>query len=78
MVISDKDYRPETQRFLRHYFFEKRFIFLEGPMTEDYTSDPTMPFGWSTSPRGVIDQILYLALEPQPIRLIINSPSGSV
>jgi len=77
MLAADKEFRTENQKFLRQTFFEKRILFLEGVMTYDYCNDPTMPMGWPTSPRGVMDQLFYLDnLEEKPIRLFIDSPGG--
>jgi len=77
MLAHDKEFHQHNQRLLRQLLFEKRVIFPEGPMGDAYSGDPTMPMGWVCSPRGVIDQIIYLSSKGQePIKLIINSPGG--
>ncbi|MEK7087505.1 MAG: ATP-dependent Clp protease proteolytic subunit [Patescibacteria group bacterium] len=86
MLTHDKEFSQRNNLFLRQLFFEKRrLIFLEdhvdGSGGAAYCNDPTMP-GWSVSPRGVIDQILYLDhvenSQNSPIRLVIDSPGGYV
>lgn len=79
MLVYDKEFHHDNQRLLRQFLFEKRVIFLEGFMGDAYTTDPTMPMGWTCSPRGVIDQLLYLSSDRRkPITLIINSPGGYI
>ena len=79
MMTNDKEFNFDNQRFLRQLFFEERTIFLEGVMFDAYVSDATMPWGWTCSPRGVIDQLIYLSREPiKPIRIFIDSGGGSL
>lgn len=86
MFAHSKDFHQRNLRLLRQLFFEKhRLIFLECQIDESggaaYCNDPTMPT-WAVSPRGVIDQILYLDSigkpEKMPIRVIIDSPGGYI
>lgn len=79
MLTQDKNYHVDNQQLLRQFMFEKRIIFLEGPIDHAYINDISMPLGWSCSPRGVIDQIIYLSYQSKnPIYLIINSYGGVV
>lgn len=83
MLAHDSRFSQKQLRFLRQLFFEKyRLLFLECQMDESggaaYCNDPSLP-GWAVSPRGVIDQILYLdRLENKPIRLVVDSSGGFV
>ena len=44
-----------------------------------YCNDPSLPFDWASSPRSVIDQIIYLdSLNHEPIKLMIDSPGGLI
>ncbi|KKS37894.1 MAG: hypothetical protein A3G49_01180 [Candidatus Sungbacteria bacterium RIFCSPLOWO2_12_FULL_41_11] len=77
MLVNKKGFNIDNDQFLRHLFFEKRIIFLEGFISDAYVGDPTMPMGWANTPRGVIDQIIYLSSKsPEPIKLFIDSPGG--
>lgn len=79
MLTHNKEFNNENLRFLRQLFFEKRLIFLEGFMFEAYISDPTMPMGWTCSPRGAIDQLIHLSNKPdEPVILFIDSGGGSL
>ena len=79
MLASEKGFSNKNTRFLRQLFFEKRKLFLEGPIDTSYTNDETMPVIWSTSARGVIDQIIYLDDKAStPITLLIHSPGGDL
>lgn len=80
MYEHEGTFTYNRMKFLRKSFFEKRIVFLEGVIENSYISDPTMPWGWSTSPRGVIDQLIHLAERDNksPITLIIDSPGGIV
>lgn len=83
MLTNDREFSQRNLRFLRQLFFEKyRLIFLECQLDESggaaYCNDMTMP-AWAVSPRGVIDQILFLDhIKNSPIKLAIDSPGGFV
>ena len=72
-------------KFIRQALFEKnRILYLEGSFDTSggmfYSgNDPSLPPHFPTSPRAVIDQILYLeTLNHKPIKLIIDHPGGIV
>lgn len=86
MLVHEKSFSGKNLRLLRQLFFEKhRLIFLECQLDESggtaYCNDPTMPT-WAVSPRGVIDQILYLdnieKSEERPIKMVIDSSGGFI
>lgn len=85
MLTNDRGFSQRNLRFLRQIFFEdSRLIFLECQMDESggaaYCNDPSLPAYWSVSPRGVIDQIIFLNAKDKnrPIVLFIDSPGGLV
>lgn len=81
LVNGDREFSQRNLRFLRQLFFEeRRLLFLECQMDESgglaYCNDLSMPT-WAVSPRGVIDQIIYLDnLSKKPIKLIVDSSGG--
>lgn len=79
MYVSEPGFNQECLKFLRQYFFEKRMVYLEGPICHEYINDGTMPIAWGTTPRALSDQILYLdSINHNPITMVIDSPGGSV
>lgn len=83
MMISGNDFKRSRAQFIRNMFSTKRLLFLDCQMDDSgglaYFNDESMPFYWSSSPRSVIDQIIFLdSLNRQPIKLMIDSPGGFI
>ncbi|MBI2635266.1 MAG: ATP-dependent Clp protease proteolytic subunit [Parcubacteria group bacterium] len=81
MLVSNNNFKRSNARFLRQLFFEERLLFLDcqldGTGGLAYYNDGSIPFDWASSPRSVIDQIIYLdSLNREPIKLMIDSPGG--
>ncbi|GEM_PF-964789 len=83
MLVYDKDFKRSNTTFIRHMFFTKRLLFLDCQLDISgglaYCNDGSMPFNWASSPRSVIDQIIYLdSFSQEPIKLMIDSPGGLI
>lgn len=79
VFVHDPNFNTEHLKFLRQHFFEKRVLFLEGPIDDNYINDPSLPFPWPTTPRGLIDMLFYLRSQSDaPVKIIIDSPGGFV
>src|SRR3989344_4646783 len=85
MMITGREPKPQRPVFVRQALFERnRMLYLEGNYDQSQGlgyggNDPSLPFFWATSPRAVIDQILYLETQNrEPIRIIIDHPGGFI
>lgn len=83
MMVSDKNFKRDNAQFIRNLFFKKRLLFLDCQMDPSgglaYCNDDSLPFSWPSSPRGIIDQIIFLdSLNHEPIKLMIDSPGGFI
>ncbi len=79
MFVHDPKFNNEQLKHIRMHFFEKRIIFLEGPIDDRYVNDESMPYNWPTTTRGLVDQLFYLKSQSnEPVKIIIDSPGGFV
>lgn len=83
MFVYNESFKRSSTKFIRHHLYDKRLLFLETSLDSTggyaYGGDDSMPFGWPTSPRSVIDGIIHLdSINHSPITIIIDSPGGAI